>query len=99
MSRDGDEPTRERETVERTVERIAHAFDPSSWKRSSLVVVSVLFALIAGLTVLQRALIADSTTGWVITGIHAAIVVVAVPVLVRYAWREWAAANASGDRA
>lgn len=95
MSRDGDEPTRERETVE----RIAHAFDPSSWKRSSLVVVSVLFALIAGLSVVQRALVADSTTGWVITAVHGVIVVVAVPALIRYAWREWATANASDHRA
>ncbi|MDW3217842.1 MAG: hypothetical protein R8F63_04450 [Acidimicrobiales bacterium] len=80
--------------VETTIERLAHAFDPSSWKRRSLLVVSVVFALVATLTVVQRALVADSTTGWIITAVHGVIVVIAVPLLVRHAWREWANAQA-----
>ena len=79
--------------VESTIDRIAKAFDPSSWKRSSLVVVSVVFAVVAALTVVQRALVADSTVGWVITAINGAIVVVGVPLLIRRGWRDWEAAQ------
>lgn len=79
--------------VEATVERLAHAFDPTSWKRRSLVIVSAVFAVVAVLTVVQRALVADSTTGWIVTAVHGVIVVLAVPLLLRHAWREWARAR------
>ena len=80
--------------AEATVDRIAHAFSPAEWKRSWLVIVSVVFAVVAGLTVLQRALVANSATGWAITAIHGAIVVLGVPLLLRHTWREWANARA-----
>ncbi|MEM7142674.1 MAG: hypothetical protein AAF548_16750 [Actinomycetota bacterium] len=89
MSRDTPEP----HAAETTVDRIAHAMTPAEWKRSSLIVVSVIFASVAAMTVVQRALIANDLTGWIITGIHAVVVLVAVPLLIRYAWREWAAAR------
>ncbi len=79
---------------EETISRIAHAFDPSGWKRRSLVIASVLLPVILGVTVLQRALVADSTTEWVITALHGTAVVVIVPVLLRIAWRDWNAAQA-----
>lgn len=79
---------------EETIGRIAHAFDPSGWKRRSLVVASIVLPIVLGITVLQRALVADSTTEWVITALHGAAVVVIVPVLLRIAWRDWHAAQA-----
>ena len=78
---------------EETISRIAHAFDPSGWKRRSLVVASIVLPVVLGITVLQRAIVADSTTEWVITALHGAAVVVIVPVLLRIAWRDWRAAQ------
>ena len=89
MSRDGDR----QQAAEQTIDRIAHAFSPAEWKGRSLAAVIVLFAVVAALSVLQRALLADSVMGWVITGIHGAIVVVVVPLLTRRAVREWRAAQ------
>ena len=85
----------ERVATERTVERIAHAFSPAEWTGRSLVLGSVVFAVVAAVTVVQRALVADSAVGWTITTIHALIAVVAVPVLVLRTAREWRAAQAS----
>lgn len=79
--------------VESTIDRLAHAFTPAEWKRRSLVIASVVFVIVAALTVVQRALVADSTTGWVITGVHGAIVAIGVPSLIRYAWRDWTRAQ------
>lgn len=88
--------SRERDPQQRaaaTIDRIAHAFDPARWKGRSLVVAIVVFVLIGVLIVVQRALLADDLTGWIITGIHAVIVVVAVPLLCRRAVRDWRAVN------
>lgn len=79
--------------AEQTIDRIAHAFNPAEWKKRSLVIVSVIFVLVAALTVVQRALVADSATGWTITAIHALIVVIAVPLLLRRSWRDWRSAQ------
>ena len=78
---------------EQTIDRLAHAFDPSGWKKRNLVIASVAFPLVLAVTVLQRALVSDNPAEWTITGIHAAICVVIVPLLLRYTWREWRAAN------
>lgn len=72
-----------------TIGRIAHAFDPSGWKRRSLVIASVVLPIVLGVTVLQRALVADSTAEWIITAVHGVLVVVIVPFLLRHAWRDW----------
>ena len=73
---------------ERTIERIAHAFDPAGWSRRSLVAASVALPVVLGVTVGQRALVADSPAEWVLTGIHGALVVIGVPLLLRRVWRE-----------
>lgn len=72
---------------------LAHAFDPSRWRRSSLVIASAVFVLVAIVTVVQRILVADSAVGWAITVVHATVVVVAVPALIRHAWRSRRAAR------
>ena len=82
---------------EQTIDRLAHAFDPSGWKKRNLVIASVLFPVVLAVTVLQRALVSDNTGEWTITAIHGAIVVVIVPLLLRYTWREWRAANDPAD--
>ena len=78
---------------EETIGRIAHAFDPSGWQRRSLVIASVLLPVVLGITVLQRAIVADSTAEWVITTVHGLAVVFVVPFLLRTAWRDWNAAQ------
>ena len=78
---------------EETISRIAHAFDPSGWKKRSLVVASVILPIVLGVTVVQRAIVADSTAEWVITSLHGLAVVLVVPWLLRSAWRDWRAAN------
>lgn len=79
---------------EQTIERIAHAFDPSGWKRRSLVVASVLLPLVLTITVVQRAIVADAAAEWVLVGLHGMAVVVLVPLLLRRTWREWRKAQA-----
>ena len=76
-----------------TINRLAHAFDPSGWKKRNLVLVSVAFPSVLAMTVLQRALVADSTAAWAITAIHGLICVVLVPLLLRSTWRNWRASN------
>lgn len=89
MSRDGDH----QRAAERTIDRIAHAFNPAEWKGRSLAGAIVVFAAVAALTVVQRALVADSPTGWAITVVHGLIVVLAVPALTTKAVRDWRAAQ------
>ncbi len=97
MSRDGDAAQgAEQQGAEKTIDRIAHAFNPAEWRGRSLVIAIAVFVVVATVTVVQRALVAESTMGWVITGIHGALVVVGVPALVVRAVREWRAAQASG---
>ena len=55
------------------------------------IVALVAFAV---LTVVQRALVADSTPAWVITWLHAAVAVVVVPLLSFRAVRRWRARQA-----
>jgi hypothetical protein len=90
VSRDGDP----QQQAEQTIDRIAHAFSPAEWKWRSLVLAIVVFSAVAAITVVQRALFADSVMGWVFTAVHGAIVVVGVPVLSRRAVRDWRAAQA-----
>jgi len=89
MSRDGDAAR----SAEDTIDRIAHAFTPAEWKGRSLAVAIVALVMVAALTVVQRALLADSAMGWVITAIHGTIVIVAVPALSMRAVRDWRAAQ------
>ena len=81
--------------TDRLLERLAHAFDPAGWKGSSLVIGLVVFAVVLTLTVVQRALVAESTAGWVMTGIHGAIVAAIVPALSIRTVREWRSRQAS----
>jgi hypothetical protein len=76
-----------------TIDRLAHAFDPSGWKKRNLMLASVAFPIVLAVTVLQRALVADSTAAWAITAIHGLICVVLVPLLLRSTWRSWRASN------
>ena len=76
------------------IDRIAYAFTPSRWKGRSLVIVSVGFVVVAALTIVQRALVADGAIGWTITAIHAAVVIVVVPLLIGRTVREWRARSA-----
>jgi hypothetical protein len=90
VSRDGDP----QQQAQRTIDLIAHAFSPVAWKWRSLVIAIVLFAAVATVTVVQRALISDSVMGWTFTAVHGAIALVGVPVLSIRAVREWRAARA-----
>jgi hypothetical protein len=76
-----------------TIDRLAHAFDPSGWKKRNLVLASVAFPSVLAVTVLQRALVADSSAAWAITTVHGLICVVLVPLLLRSTWRSWRVAN------
>lgn len=78
---------------EETIGRIAHAFDPSGWKRRSLVIASVVLPFVLAITVLQRAIVADSGAEWLLVGLHGVAVAVIVPLLLRIAWRDWNAAQ------
>ena len=78
---------------ERTIDRLARAFTPAEWSGRALVGAIVLFAVVGAITVVQRALVAKGAVGWTITGVHAAIVIVVVPLLSRRAIREWRAAQ------
>lgn len=80
---------------EDTIARLAHAFDPSGWKRPSLMIASVLLPVVLAMTVLQRAIVADSTVEWVLVGLHGTAVVAIVPILLRLAWRDWHAARSA----
>ena len=79
---------------EETIGRIAHAFDPSGWQKRTLVVASVLLPIVLAVTVLQRAIVADSGAEWTLVVLHGAAVVVIVPLLLRVAWRDWRTAQA-----
>lgn len=76
---------------EPTIERIAHAFSPAEWSGRWLAAGIVVFAGVAVITVIQRALLADSAVGWMFTAVHALIVVVVVPVLSMRTVRQWRA--------
>ena len=89
MTRAGDGATR-------TLERLAHAFTPAQWTGRGLVVAIIVFAAVGAITVVQRALVADSTVGWVVTGVHGLVVAIVVPVLSVRAVREWRRARQSG---
>ena len=73
------------------LDRIAHAFSPAEWTGRWLVVGIVAFALVAVITVVQRALLADGPVGWAITAVHALVVVVVVPLLTVRTVRQWKA--------
>ncbi len=75
--------------AERTIGQIAHALTPWEWTGRTLAVVIVALVLFAGLTVVQRALVADSALAWAITGLHATVAAVIVPVLSIRAVRRW----------
>jgi hypothetical protein len=89
----------ERPDTDRVLERVAHALDPAGWKGPSVAVGLVVFAGVLALTVVQRALVADSTTAWILTALHGAVVVVVVPALSWRTVREWRARRARPDQA
>ena len=76
-----------------TIDRLAHAFDPSGWKKRNLVLASVAFPSVLAVTVLQRVLVAESSAAWAITAVHGLICVVLVLLLLRSTWRSWRVAN------
>jgi hypothetical protein len=80
--------------AEPTIERIAHAFSPAEWSGRWLAVSIVVFAVVATTTVVQRALLAEGTMGWIITATHGTIVAVVVPALAIRTVREWRARQA-----
>ena len=74
---------------ERTLEQLAHALTPWEWSGRALAAGIVALAAFGVLIVVQRALVADSTLGWVITAVHALVVILAVPLLAVRAVRRW----------
>ena len=68
--------------------------NPSGWKGRSLAIMIVVFAVVLSVTVIQRALVADTTSEWVLTGIHGALVAAIIPLLALRAVRDWRAAQA-----
>lgn len=78
---------------EKTIDRVAHAFNPAEWRGWSLAIAIVVFAAVLSVTVIQRALVADTTSEWVLTGIHGTIVAALIPVLTVRAVRDWRAAR------
>lgn len=73
------------------LDRIAHAFSPAEWSGRWLVVGIVVFAAVAAITVVQRALLADGPVGWTITVVHGLVVIVVVPLLSLRTVRQWRA--------
>ncbi len=78
-----------------TTERLAHALTPWEWRGRNLALLIVAFAVIAVVTVVQRALLAEGPTGWVWVVAHAAIAAVVVTSLSRRAVRNWRAVQAA----
>ncbi|NIR37787.1 MAG: hypothetical protein GWN79_27245 [Actinobacteria bacterium] len=76
---------------EPVLDRIAHAFSPAEWSGRWLAVGILVFAAVAAITVVQRALLAEGPVGWSITVIHGLVVVVVVPVLSVRTVRQWRA--------
>lgn len=76
---------------EPTIERIAHALTPWEWSGRALAVGIAALSVVGIVTVVQRALVADSAAEWAITGVHAAVVAVVVPVLAVRSVRRWRA--------
>ena len=75
--------------TERTIERIAHALTPWEWSGRALAIGIGALVLVTSITVLQRALVADTATEWIVTGVHALVVAVVVPLLSVRAVRRW----------
>ena len=74
---------------EQTLERLAHALTPWEWSGRALAAGIVALVVFGVLIVVQRALVADSAVGWVITALHALVVAIAVPLLAMRAVRRW----------
>ena len=90
MSRNGDPGEQSRNSdPERTIDRVAHALTPAEWSGPSLAAGIVVLAAVLAVTVLQRALVAESTTEWAITAVHGLIVAAIVPVLSIRTVRQW----------
>lgn len=77
-----------------TTERLAHALTPWEWRGRNLALLIVVFAVVAAVTVVQRALLAEGAAGWVWVGAHGAIAVLVVTALSRRAVRNWRAVQA-----
>ncbi len=103
MSRNGDPGEQSRngdpDSTERTIERLAHALTPAEWSGTSLAVGIVVLATVLTVTVVQRAMVADSTVEWVITSIHGLIVVAIVPLLSVRAVSQWRERRAAASKA
>ncbi len=78
---------------DRIINQIAHAFNPAEWRGWSLAIAIVVFAAVLSVTVIQRALVADTTSEWVLTGIHGVIVAAIIPLLAIRAVGDWRAAQ------
>lgn len=78
---------------EKTIDRVAHALTPSAWKGRSLAIMIVVFAAVLSVTVIQRALVADTTSEWVLTAVHGTIVAAIIPLLAIRAVNDWRAAH------
>ncbi|MCU0273556.1 MAG: hypothetical protein MUE34_10005 [Acidimicrobiales bacterium] len=77
-----------------TTERLAHALTPWEWRGRNLALLIVVFAAVAAVTVVQRALLAEGAAGWVWVGAHGAIAVLVVTALSRRAVHNWRAVQA-----
>jgi hypothetical protein len=75
----------------KTINRVAHAFNPAEWRGRSLAIAIVVFAVVLSVTVIQRALVADTTSEWVLTVIHGMIVAAIIPLLALRAVSDWRA--------
>ncbi len=99
MSRNGDPGEQSRNgDAGRAIERLAHALTPAEWSGPSLVVGVVVLATVLAVTVVQRAMVADSTVEWVVTSIHGLIVAAIVPLLSIRAVNQWRERRAAGSR-
>ncbi len=74
---------------EKTIDRLAHALTPAEWKGRNLAIGIIALALVLTVTVVQRALVADTTTEWVVTSVHAGIAAILAPVLSMRAVSDW----------
>ena len=75
--------------AEPTIERIARALTPWEWSGRALAIGIGALVVVTVITVVQRALVADTTTEWIVTGVHAGVVAVIVPLLSVRAVRRW----------
>jgi hypothetical protein len=79
-----------------TMERLAHALTPWEWRGRTLALLIVVFAVVAAVTVVQRALVAEGAVGWTFVGVHTAVATLAVGGLSIRAVRRWRRLRSAG---